>query len=104
MSKSIYDEALGIMIDSILPRESGKVSKTKVIKALLQAQKQEKLIQKLKSNLISGHFEDKLEHTNKDGSSKNNMYNKGLYDMVLHHVNHWFCSFIKIYICLFRSY
>ena len=44
MSKSIYEEALEIMIDNILPREGGKVNKTKVIKALLQAQKQEKLL------------------------------------------------------------
>lgn len=44
MNKSIYEEALEIMIDNILPREGGKVNKTKVIKALLQAQKQEKLL------------------------------------------------------------
>ena len=45
MNKSIYEEALEIMIDNILPREGGKVNKTKVIKALLQAQKQEKLLE-----------------------------------------------------------
>lgn len=36
------------MIDNILPREGGKVNKTKVIKALLQAQKQEKLLNQIK--------------------------------------------------------
>lgn len=45
MSKSIYDEALEIMINSILPRESNKTNKLKVIKALKQAQKQEKLLE-----------------------------------------------------------
>lgn len=43
MSKSIYDEALEII--NILPREGGKVNKTKIIKALLQAQKQEELLE-----------------------------------------------------------
>jgi len=51
MSKSIYDETLGIMIDSILPRESNKTNKLKVIKALKQAQKQEKLLNKIKETI-----------------------------------------------------
>ena len=45
MSKSIYDEVLEIMVNSVLPRESSKTNKLKVIKALEQAQKQEKLLE-----------------------------------------------------------
>ena len=45
MSKSIYEEAIEIMKLNILPRESGKTSKTKVIHALQQAQKQKKLLE-----------------------------------------------------------
>ena len=45
MSKSIYNEAIEIMKLNILPRENGKTSKTKVIHALQQAQKQEKLLE-----------------------------------------------------------
>ena len=39
------------MIDSILPRESNKTNKLKVIKALKQAQKQEKLLNKIKETI-----------------------------------------------------
>jgi arginyl-tRNA--protein-N-Asp/Glu arginylyltransferase len=45
MSKSIYEEALDIMINSILPRESNKTAKMKVMHALQQAQKQEELLE-----------------------------------------------------------
>ena len=45
MSKSIYEEALDIIINSILPRESDKQNKLKVIKALQKAEKQEKLLE-----------------------------------------------------------
>ena len=44
MSKSLYKEALEILINSILPRESNKTNKLKVIKALEQAQKQKELL------------------------------------------------------------
>ncbi|MFA5719490.1 MAG: hypothetical protein WC939_00360 [Acholeplasmataceae bacterium] len=84
MSKSIYEEALekiDVEFDSWDRAEYFELVEL-IERSLEQAQKQEKLIQKLKSNLSSGYFEDTLEHTNKDGSSKNNMYNKGLYDMV----------------------
>lgn len=45
MSKSIYEEAIEIMMNSILPRESNKTNKLKVIKAIKKAQKQEKLLE-----------------------------------------------------------
>ena len=45
MSKSIYEEAKEIIINSILPRESDKQNKLKVIKALQKAEKQEKLLE-----------------------------------------------------------
>lgn len=45
MSKSIYEEAIELMKLNILPRESGKTAKTKVIHALQQAHKQEKLLE-----------------------------------------------------------
>jgi hypothetical protein len=49
MSKSIYEDALEIIINSILPRESSKQNKLKVIKALQKAQKQEKLLELYKT-------------------------------------------------------
>ena len=45
MIKSIYEEAIELINLNILPRESGKTSKRKVIHALRQAQKQEKLLE-----------------------------------------------------------
>ena len=44
MSKSSYEEAIALINLNILPRESGKTAKTKVIHALQQAQKQDKLL------------------------------------------------------------
>jgi len=69
MSKSIYEEAKEIIINSILPRESDKQNKLKVIKALEKAQKQEKLLElykelsKLKDDVIhSVFFDTDYEH------------------------------------------
>ncbi|HKM29364.1 MAG TPA: hypothetical protein VJZ51_01230 [Bacilli bacterium] len=53
MSKSIYEEALEIMINSFLPRDYfNKTNKLKVMKALEKAPKQEKLL---------GHYKDLAE-------------------------------------------
>ena len=66
MSKSIYEEALEIMTNSILPRESNKTNKLKVIKALKQAHKQTELykeLSKLKDDVIhSVMFGKDYEH------------------------------------------
>lgn len=44
MNKTIYEVAIELMKLNILPRQHSKTSKTKVIQALQQAQKQEKLL------------------------------------------------------------
>ena len=51
MKKSIYDEAIELVNINILPRESGKTAKTKVINALQQAQAQAVIINKVKDTI-----------------------------------------------------
>lgn len=65
MSKSIYEVALEIMINSFLPRDfRNNTNNLKVMKALEQAQKQEKLLElyrelsKLKDDVIRLVFFD----------------------------------------------